>query len=866
MNPANITRAEAQTRSALLTVEHYDVKVDLRAVMPVAAEPIENFISHSTVTFNAQASGDTWIDLIADQLLAASLDGQSLSPDVFADSRLPLHVEPGQHELSITALCRYSHTGEGLHRFVDPADQRVYLYTQFETADARRMYACFEQPDLKATFQLTVLAPSTWQVASNSLTPKPELNSDHGVWKFAATGRISTYITALIAGEYHVDSSQVMSSRGAIPAALLCRKSMVAHLDTAKIRETTQRGFAVYEKAFGVPYPFDSYDQVFAPEYNAGAMENAGCVTIRDEYLFRSKVSTAQYEARDNTILHELAHMWFGDLVTMRWWDDLWLNESFAEWASHYCQQVLVGEHEGINPWVGFANGRKTWAFNADQLPTTHPVAADMVDLDTVEQSFDGITYAKGASVLKQLVAHVGERQFLAGIHAYLEAHSWSNATFADLIDALQVSSGSDLSDFAANWLETAGMNTLTPRLSVDADGVITEFTVEQSAHPEHPKLRHHHFSIGFFDLVNEEIVRTGGLDNVDISEGTTAIAAFVGQRCPRIVLLNAGDETFAKIRLDTDSLQATMNDIGKITDPLVRAVIMTSAWDSWRDGEIGSRDFLDLVLASVPVESDMIALQARLNSAGLAAGMYSAPQYRAANRKYLTSQLAALLKTSEPGSDKQLLIADALIRVIDTPLGNALLKAWLADEEVPPGLVIDVERRWAMLTTLAANGELELGQLSAMEAADVTISGVERAAGVRAALPTSTAKAEAWRLLTTTADVPNGTARQIAQNFMQPGQEDVLAPYAANYLSLVAAISNKAGFFADRGNWLTDLLLTQLWPEPLADEAYLAQVSQRLLAEPKLSDALSRTLADNVAGSRRKLAAQQASRKWDAR
>ncbi|MDR2620494.1 MAG: aminopeptidase N [Propionibacteriaceae bacterium] len=866
MNAANITRSEAQGRAALLATDSYTVKVDLTGGVPEGANAAEQFVSTSTVQFAANDTGDTWVDLIADGVLAASLDGVELAPDSFQNSRLPLHVTAGAHELTVTALCRYSHTGEGLHRFVDPTDQRIYLYSQFETADARRMYACFEQPDLKATFQLTVIAPVGWQVISNSRAPEPEIADEQAVWRFAPTGRIATYLSALVAGDYYVEPGTVASVKGEIPAALVCRQSMRAYLDSAKIRETTARGFAVYEAAFGVPYPFDSYDQVFAPEYNMGAMENAGCVTLRDEYLFRSKVTAAQYEARDNTILHELAHMWFGDLVTMRWWDDLWLNESFAEWASHYCQQQIVAQYGGINPWVGFAGGRKTWAFTADQLPTTHPVAADMVDLDTVEQSFDGITYAKGASVLRQLVAHVGEQQFLTGVHAYLEAHGWQNATFADLIAALQQASGSDLGGFAADWLESAGMNTLIPQLSVDESGVITDFQVRQLARPEHPRLRHHHLSIGFYNRVDGQIVRTGGLDDAVVHDEVTPIAALVGQPRPLIALLNARDETFAKIRLDADSLQAAVAGIAQFTDPLARAVIMTSVWDSWRDAELGSRDFLESVLATVTAETDMAALQARLNNTLLAAAGYSDVKYRAANRSYLVSQLATLLLHAEPGSDKQLSIADALIRAIATPAGVAVLQAWLDGQEVPEGLTLDVDRRWLVLTTLAACNALEPERLAAMEAEDVTINGVERAAGVRAALPTPEAKAEAWRLLTEAADVPNGTARQIALNFMRHSQEDVLAPYADKYLALVEAISGRVGFFADRGNWLTDLLLTQLWPEPLADAAYLERVAERLDAEPKLTEAVRRTINANVDGSRRKLAAQQASLRWDAR
>ncbi len=529
-------------------------------------------MSTSSVGFHSTGA-PTHIDLIADAVLDATLDGEALDPGAFSGTTFPLTPGEGKHTLSITALCRYSHTGEGLHRFVDPADAKIYLYSQFETADARRMYANFEQPDLKATFSLTVLAPAHWTVLSNSPTPEPrQLANGHSAWSFAPTPRVSTYITALVAGDYVVHHGTVRSRKGDISADLACRASMAPYLDAERILTTTQRGFEVYEAAFGCDYPFDKYDQAFVPEYNFGAMENAGMVTVRDEYLFRSRVTSASYEGRDNTILHELAHMWFGDLVTMRWWDDLWLNESFAEWASHWCQQQIVARYGGVDPWVSFANARKGWAYTQDQLPTTHPIAADMVDLDAVEQNFDGITYAKGASTLKQLVAFVGEEPFLTGVRQYFADHAFANTSLQDLLGALEQASGRDLSSFSAQWLEQAGVNTVRADFDIDESGDITRFEVVQTAPEQHPTLRTHRLAIGLYDLDGAgdaaHLTCRESLE-VDIHDERTPIAALVGTRSADLVLLNDRDLTYAKVRLDDRSLHTLIDHVHQIDDPL---------------------------------------------------------------------------------------------------------------------------------------------------------------------------------------------------------------------------------------------------------------------------------------------------------
>ncbi|WEK59745.1 MAG: aminopeptidase N [Candidatus Microbacterium colombiense] len=403
----NLTRIEAQERRDVVDTQSYEVALDLtkgrRSSVP------------SVVRFTATPERFTFIDLIAREVREISLNGEQLDPsDVFADSRIALDGLAAENVLVVDADCLYTNTGEGLHRFVDPVDGEVYLYSQFEVPDSRRVFAVFEQPDLKATFQFTVTAPAAWKVVSNSPTPEPIVQDDGDVatWGFEPTPRISSYITALVAGPYESTFSELTSASGrVVPLGVYGRKSLWQHLDADYIFDKTREGFAYYEEKFGVPYPFAKYDQLFVPEFNAGAMENAGAVTFTETYVFRSKVTDAVKERRVVTILHELAHMWFGDLVTMKWWNDLWLNESFAEWASTIATAEAT---EWTEAWTTFNAMEKTWAYRQDQLPSTHPIVAEINDLEDVQVNFDGITYAKGGSVLKQLAAWVGIEAFFA--------------------------------------------------------------------------------------------------------------------------------------------------------------------------------------------------------------------------------------------------------------------------------------------------------------------------------------------------------------------------------------------------------------------------------------------------------------------
>ena len=844
---ANITRDEANARSAQLHVESYEVVVDLTGRRPDGtplADGAATFTSTTTVRFGSIACV-TNANLIADELIAATLDGEPVPAEAFDGEHLTLELSEGDHVLETISVMRYSRTGEGLHRFVDPTDDRVYLYSQFEVADARRMFATFEQPDLKATFQFTVLAPQEWTVLSNSPAVEPAAVDDRFArWEFAPTARISTYITAVCAGEFHsVTDVHTRADGSEIPLSIHVRQSLADHLDADRIFETTKRGFDVFEHHFGRPYPFEDYAQVFVPEFNFGAMENAGCVTFRDEYIFRSRQTVAAYEGRDNTILHEMAHMWFGDLVTMTWWDDLWLNESFAEWASHFAQEEIRAQFDDrANPWATFCNSRKTWAYRQDQLPSTHPIAADMYDLEAVELNFDGITYAKGASALRQLVAFVGKDDFLAGVRSYFAEHAWGNTQLDDLLHHLQVASGRDLSFFTTQWLQTAGVNTLAADWDADAEGVFSRFGIRQWAHADWPTLRRHRVAVGFYNVVDGVLTRTQRFE-FDIDGEYTDVPEVVGQTRPDLMLLNDDDLTYAKIRLDARSLSTLVDNIHVLDDELARALAWGATWDLTRDGEMAAADYVELVLRGVGVETDLTAVNALLLQARTAIDYYAPRADRRALADRFTGGLARLLKEAEPGSDHQLSIARALALSINDADGAAVLRAWLDGTEAPEGLAIDTDLRWRLLTELARVGAAGEAEIAAEAERDRTATGAEKAAGARAASKDAAAKAEAWAAATER-DTPNETHFQICSQFWQLDQDEVLAPYADLYLDVVDAIGSGRGTWATASTTIRQHVLGLLFPRPLADRAFIAKLDG-FLEGRQLPDSVRRLVSE---------------------
>ncbi|MEU8737636.1 aminopeptidase N [Streptomyces halstedii] len=851
MPGTNLTREEAQERARLLTVDAYEIDLDLSG-----AQEGGTYRSVTTVRFDSAEDGaETFIDLVAPAVHDVELNGKALDvASVFRDSRIALkHLRAGANELKVVADCAYTNTGEGLHRFVDPVDEQAYLYTQFEVPDARRVFASFEQPDLKATFRFTVQAPAGWTVISNSPTPEPV----DDVWSFEPTPRISTYITALIAGPYHAVHSTYEKDGQVVPLGIYCRPSLAEYLDADDIFAVTRQGFEWFQEKFDYPYPFAKYDQLFVPEFNAGAMENAGAVTIRDQYVFRSKVTDASYEVRAATILHELAHMWFGDLVTMEWWNDLWLNESFATFAEVACQAYAEGSR-WPHSWTTFANSMKTWAYRQDQLPSTHPIMADIRDLDDVLVNFDGITYAKGASVLKQLVAYVGMDEFFTGVQAYFKAHAYGNTRLADLLGALEKTSGRDLKAWSKAWLETAGINVLRPEIETDGAGHLTSLTVVQEAPAlpagakGEPTLRPHRIAVGFYDLDGEgHLVRTNRIE-LDVEGGRTAVPLPADTARPAVVLLNDDDLSYAKVRLDEDSLRVVTEHLGDFTESLPRALCWASAWDMTRDGELATRDYLELVLSGIAKESDIGVVQSLHRQVKLAVDQYAAPEWREAGLTRWTEATLAHLRAAEPGSDHQLAWARAFAATARTPLQLDLLQALLNGTEEIEGLAVDTELRWAFVQRLAASGLLDEEEIAAEYERDRTAAGERHAAAARAAQPSEAAKAEAWASVVESDKLPNSLQESVISGFTQSDQRELLAPYTEKFFAAVKDVWDA------RSHEMAQQIAVGLYPALQVSQATL-DATDAWLESARPNAALRRLISESRSGVERALRAQAA-------
>ncbi|MBD0674198.1 aminopeptidase N [Streptomyces sp. CBMA156] len=859
MPGTNLTREEARTRADLLRVDAYDIELDLGS-----ARDGGTFRSTTVVRFTATTPGaETFIDLVAPSVEEITLNGVRLDPASFADSRIPLPDLAAENELRVVANCEYTNTGEGLHRFVDPVDGETYLYTQFEVPDARRVFANFEQPDLKAAFAFTVTAPDGWVVVSNSPTPEPAGEGDTRVWTFEPTGRISSYITALVAGPYVGVFDTYENGEQKVPLGVYCRPSLREFLDPEAIFEVTKQGFDYFQEKFDFPYPFAKYDQLFVPEFNAGAMENAGAVTLRDQYVFRSKVTDASYEARAATILHELAHMWFGDLVTMEWWNDLWLNESFATYAEAVCQAEAPGSR-WPHSWTTFANQMKTWAYRQDQLPSTHPIMADINDLEDVQVNFDGITYAKGASVLKQLVAYVGQDAFFQGVQAYFKRHAWGNTRLSDLLGALEEASGRDLKAWSKAWLETAGINVLRPAVTVNTDGDIESFAVLQEA-PALPAgakgeavLRPHRIAIGLYELNGDALVRTDRIE-LDLDGARTEVPELVGRHRPAVVLLNDDDLSYAKIRLDEDSMAVVTEHLGGFTESLPRALCWASAWDMTRDGELAARDYVSLALSGIGRESDIGVVQSVQRQVKLALDVYTDPQWRGQGLDRWAAATEEHLRAAEPGSDHQLAWARTLASVARTD-GQLGLLAGLLDGSVEiKGLAVDTELRWALLGRLAATGRAGEELIAAELERDNTAAGQEHAATCRAARPTAEAKAEAWASVVESDKLTNYVQEAVIVGFQQYDQRELLAPYAEKYFAAVKDV------WESRSHEISQQIIVGLYPSLQVTQGTL-DATDAWLASAEPAPALRRQVVEARAGIERALKAQAADRAAGAR
>jgi len=838
----NLTRTEAHERKTLVSTESYRVSLDLTT-------GDEIFRSTCTISFSAEAGSSTFLDAITRTVHSVTLNGTELDAATVADGiRIALDGLAEHNVVTVVADHEYTNSGEGLHRFVDPVDAEVYLYSQFEVPDSRRVFAVFEQPDLKATFQFTVTAPANWVVVSNAPVETRTENAATATTVFAPTKRISSYITAIIAGPYQSVHSELTSSDGrSIPLGIYARASLFEYLDADYIFDITRKGFDYFELKFGVAYPFEKYDQLFVPEFNAGAMENAGAVTFTETYIFRSKVTDAVKERRVVTILHELAHMWFGDLVTMKWWNDLWLNESFAEWASTIATAEATEWHEA---WTTFQAMEKSWAYRQDQLPSTHPIVATINDLEDVQVNFDGITYAKGGSVLKQLVAWVGQDAFFAGVGQYFQKHAWGNTELRDLLTELEATSGRELTEWSQLWLETAGVNTLRPELTVDDDGVITSFAVLQSAHPDYPTIRPHRMAIGFYDMSDAALTRIHRLE-LDVDGTRTDVPELVGMQRPALILLNDDDLAYAKIRLDDASLTVAIKNLAQIENPLARSLVWGSAWDSTRDAETSPRDYVRLVLGNIATETESTTVRTTLMQLLTVARMYVDPAARPGTIAEIGDALWSLAEQAEAGSDSQFQFVKFFANIASTP-GHVETLRGLRDGSVTlPGVEIDTDLEWELLESLALNGAASRSEIEEALARDNTSNGQQAAARSAAALPSSDDKRAAFDSLVASDELPNVVVRMTTMGYTHVNDPASLEHLVARYFDALTEV------WSSRTHAISEYIVLGLYPAPLASQELVDATRAWLDANDDAASALRRLVGENLAGVERALAAQ---------
>jgi len=839
----NIKQVEAAERSAIIKVSSYAIDLDLTT-------GAENFRVKTTVKFAGLKPGaTTYIDCVGARVISAKLNGADFDPR-FDGETIYLPALAAENVLEIEHDGVYSNSGEGLHRFVDPADDEVYLYTQFETGDARRMYACFDQPDQKATFAISTITPAHWEIISNyAVESTKDLGNQKKFTQFATSQVISTYVTAIVAGAYTSVHDEYKGEK-TIPLGIYARKSFFKHVDAANIFEVTKQGFAYFEKTFGLAYPFGKYDQIAVAEYNWGAMENVGCVTFHEDVLiFRSKVTERNYVSRATTIHHEMAHMWFGDLVTMQWWNDLWLNESFAEWASY---QSVSESTKYTEAWTEFNSLRKNWAYRVDQLTTTHPIATEMEDLDAVRTNFDGISYAKGASVLQQLVAHVGRDNFITGLRRYFAKHAFGNTTLKDLIDQLEAASGRDLTPWVATWLRTAGVNTLRPVITQSGD-TYTSLSIKQEA-PTMPvgstELRPHRLHVGLFDVQGQKLVRRTSVE-LDIAGALTEVTAFAGQKSADLVLINDKDQSYAKLRFDERSIATMKSHLGSLDDSLARGLIWASLWDSCRDGELSATDYIAIALAALKTESDISIVSATLGQIDTALWAYSHPSHRAALRLQVATAIEAALDAAKAGSDHQLQFAKGFANTAITPAQLARIAAMLGGSIT--GLTIDAELRWFLFICGVKRGVFGPADIENELALDKTAHGKQYSAMAYAQIPSKDAKAKAFSSITT-ADLSNTIHSYTCRGFNDPLHTEILSDFVDEYFDVLLKV------WETKGYEIAETTATLLFPSWVISDATVAKAQHWLDVTGKdASHALRRTILESRDAMVRALKAQAA-------
>jgi aminopeptidase N len=785
----NLRETEAAERARLLDVSTYDIVLDVTD--GVGAAGGGTFRSTTEIRFNCtEAGAETFIEAGAAAIRSATLNGEPVDTAGWsADEGLRLTGLAPENTLVIDADFPYCPTEQGLHRAVDPVDGEVYLYTQFETSDAQRVFACFDQPDLKARFTWHVTMPTGWRAVSTMPIEREEPGpAGSRTVHFAQSVPMSTYINVLCAGPYH----EVRRAHDGIDLGLFCRASMAAHLDADQIFDVTAQGLDFFQERFGVPYPLNKYDHVFVPEFS-GAMENLGCVTYADHQgLFRDAPTDAQLAFRAMVLLHEMAHMWFGDLVTMRWWGDVWLNESFATWAAAWA--LAANRRFGDVAWSAFLGDWKAAGYEGDQLSSTHPVSADIVDIEAVAVNFDRITYGKGAAVLKQIVAYVGADAFTAGLRAYFDRHAWGNATLDDLLSALQTASGKPVREFAAQWLQTTQVNTLRAQVELDGDGRYASVAIGQEAPPDHPTLRTHSMALGLFDREGDALVRRDRVE-VEVSGAHTEVPALTGVRAADLLLLNDDDLTYAKVRLDERSTRTVLERLDGLSEPLARALCWGMLWDMVRDAEIPARQYLPIVARALPRESDSNLVTTTLGRAETALTLYADPAWAAQGWQCLADVARAGAGTRS-AAQRSWAIAFAHAARSESDLST--VARWLRGVGVPDGLEIETELRWELLNALVAAGDAGMAEIESEAAGDATTMGESAAAMARALVPTAEAKAQAWAVSLDPATKMH-VRRAALAGMQHPSQTALGAPYVGPYFELLDGVWRDWEFLAAR-------------------------------------------------------------------
>ncbi|MEU8266039.1 aminopeptidase N [Sphaerisporangium sp. NPDC049002] len=742
----------------------YQVHLDLSQV------DAPTFRSRTRILFTcARPGASSWVDALPRRVRSVMLNGRPL--EYGSDTgRIHLPELAAVNELTVDGDYDFSTCGQGLHRFVDPADQEVYVYSHLQADHAPRVFACFDQPDLKATFEISVRVPAAWTVLSNGRLDRrhrsgPDVLTE--VHRFTPTPPISTYLVAVAAGPW---ASWTAGGPASVPLGVHSRRSLAGHVDSPVLFEQLGAGIEFFAKAFASPYPFAKLDLCFVPEFNFGAMENAGCVLAAETFVFDRAVTRHAHRRRREMIFHELAHQWFGNLVTFRWWDDLWLNEAFATWAGIHAQTQIT---EYAEAWADFTAGKKAMAYAQDQSPSTHPVVADIPDLSAVATAFDALTYHKGASVLRQLVAHLGLDGFLAGMRRYFATYSYGTAGHTEMISVLQEAAGDDLTAWSRSWLHSAGLTEIRADFSLDHTGRFTRFDLLQEPAGS---LRPHRLAVGVYAEDRCGALVRVARHEVDVEGARTSVEALIGHRPGLLVLPNDGDMTYCRIVLDARSADEIIHRIGHLSDPMARSLCWTAAWEMVRHRELPPRRFLTMVICGLQAETQIGVVQRLLRQAATLLGAYTEQGWaRARGWPALVDHLLDLATRQDTGADHRLVSVRAVADAALTSAQLDVVRDWF-HRAVLAGRPVDEDLRWRLARALVAHGDAVDPIIDGM-----TGAGERRVERIKASVPAVDAKQWAWNAI-----LGSGRPAQIgalASGFVHPAQHHLIASFAERYV-----------------------------------------------------------------------------------